>query len=196
MKTVKNNNHRFSAKELKEIVLAAQKGDQIAINTLCKAFEPLIKKEARRSYILQELGEDAVNTAWVIFLSFIQNYNKTSYLKLPGLLKMTLRYELFHKAFRKNSVTGCASLDTIEETCTKNIAISDDKLFVESIENKSLISYLLSKLTDKQKEVIEAIYIQDISLNEYRLQKGISFKVAYMHKQAALKKMFKILTTL
>ena len=192
MKTVK---HFQSAAELKELIQAAQKGDKTAIETLCKNFEPLIMKEAHRSYIIQSLGEDAVNTAWEIFLDYIQRYDKPSYLKLPGLLKTTLRYELFHKAFRGISVSDCTCLDA-NENSGSSLAVSDEHLFVEKIENKSIVAYFMEHLTEKQRRVIEAIFIHNLTLDEYRLQEGISFKVAYMHQQAALKKLHKLLTYL
>ena len=188
---MKKVHHFQNAAELKELIQAAQKGDKTAIETLCKAFEPLIMKEAHRSYIIQTLGEDAVNTAWEIFLDYIQKYDKTGYLKLPGLLKTTLRYELFHKAFRGISVSDCTCLDANEHH--GNMAVSDEHLFVEKIENKSLVNYLLSRLTEKQRKVIEAIFMHNLTLDEYRQQEGISFKVAFLHQQAALKKMHKAL---
>lgn len=58
----------FTLTEFKELVHSAQKGDREAINVLCTAFKPLIYKEAYRYEVREALGEDAVNTAWLIFL--------------------------------------------------------------------------------------------------------------------------------
>ena len=192
MKTVK---HFQSAAELKELVQTAQKGDKTAIETLCKNFEPLIMKEAHRSYIIQNLGEDAVNTAWEIFLDYIQSYDKPSYLKLPGLLKTTLRYELFHKAFRGISVSDCTCLDA-NENSGNSLAVSDEHLFVEKIENKSIVNYLLEQLTEKQRRLIQAVFLHNINLHQYSKLEGISYKVAHTRQQAALKKMYKALSCL
>ena len=192
MKTVK---HYQSAAELKKLVQATQKGDKTAIETLCKNFEPLIMKEAHRSYIIQSLGEDAVNTAWEIFLDYIQRYDKPSYLKLPGLLKTTLRYELFHKAFRGISVSDCTCLDA-NENSGNSLAVSDEHLFVEKIENKSIVDYLLEQLTEKQRKLIKAVFINSINLHQFSKLEGISYKVAHARQQAALKKMYKALSRL
>ena len=191
LKTVK---HFQSAAELKELIQAAQKGDKIAIAILCEAFMPLIMKEAHRSYIIQALGEDAVNTAWEIFLNFIQKYDKPSYLKMPGLLKTTLRYELFHNAFRGISVSDCTCLDANEHN--SSMAISDEHLFVENIENKSLVGYLLSCLTEKQRKLIKSVFLQNINLHQYSKLEGISYKVAHTRQQAALRRMYKAFTRL
>ena len=197
MKKTKVNRKRSErAKLLKKLVLAAQAGDSAAIEMLCQLFKPLIKKEAFRSYILQALDEDAENTAWEIFLDIVMHYHKKSFLRFPGFIKTNLRYELFHKAFRGVSVTDCSSLESEQELKAKDLAVVDDKLFLESIENKSLVEYLLSKLTEKQRKVIQAIYFDGHSIMQFHKQHGISYKVAFTHHQAALKKMHKLLLAL
>lgn len=65
----------FTLTEFKELVHSAQKGDREAINVLCTAFKPLIYKEAYRYEVREALGEDAVNTAWLIFLEQIKKYD-------------------------------------------------------------------------------------------------------------------------
>ena len=62
----------FTLTEFKELVHSAQKGDREAINVLCTAFKPLVYKEAYRYEVREALGEDAVNTAWLIFLDQIK----------------------------------------------------------------------------------------------------------------------------
>ena len=172
MKKTKVNRKRSErAKLLKKLVLAAQAGDSAAIEMLCQLFKPLIKKEAFRSYILQALDEDAENTAWEIFLDIVMHYHKKSFLRFPGFIKTNLRYELFHKAFRGLSVSDCSSLESEQELKAKDLAVVDDKLFLESIENKSLVEYLLSKLTEKQRLVIQAVYFEDSSIKPYPLSR-------------------------
>ena len=171
MKKTKVNRKRSErAKLLKKLVLAAQAGDSAAIEMLCQLFKPLIKKEAFRSYILQALDEDAENTAWEIFLDIVMHYHKKSFLRFPGFIKTNLRYELFHKAFRGVSVSDCSSLESEQELKAKDLAVVDDKLFLESIENKSLVEYLLSKLTEKQRKVIQAIYFDGHSIMQFHKQ--------------------------
>ena len=57
------------------------------------------------------------------------------------------------------------------------------------------VAYLMEHLTEKQRKVVEAIFIHNLTLDEYRLQEGISFKVAYMHQQAALNKPYPLSRT-
>ena len=184
------------AKLWKRLVLAAQAGNKLAIKLLCKAFKPLIRKEAYSPAIIQVLGEDAENTAWEIFLEIIMNYHKTSFLQLPGFIKTNLRHELSHRAFRRISVCDYSSLEEQKELTGKDAVAADNKLFLESIENKSLVDYFLSQLTEKQRLVIQAVYFEDSSIMQFHRQNGISYKVAFAHHQAALKKMHKLLHSL
>ena len=77
----------FTLTEFKELVHSAQNGDREAINILCNAFKPLIYKEAYRYEVREALGEDAVNTAWLIFLEQIKKYDGRDFGHLPGLLQ-------------------------------------------------------------------------------------------------------------
>ena len=82
----------FTLTEFKELVHSAQKGDREAINVLCTAFKPLIYKEAYRYEVREALGEDAVNTAWLIFLEQIKKYDGRDFGHLPGLLQYHIHY--------------------------------------------------------------------------------------------------------
>lgn len=92
----------FTLTEFKELVHSAQKGDREAINVLCTAFKPLIYKEAYRYEVREALGEDAVNTAWLIFLEQIKKYDGRDFGHLPGLLQYYIHYGLLHKFTRGN----------------------------------------------------------------------------------------------
>ena len=96
--------HFESAAALKALVLAAQNGQQQSIDELCAAFRPLIMQEARYSYVKQALGEEAENTAWMLFLEFIMSYKGKNFLALPGLIKVHLHYSLLHKVYPDEKV--------------------------------------------------------------------------------------------
>lgn len=57
---------------MQDLVCRAQNDEQVAIDELCQIFKPLIYSEAKRQTVYNVLGEDAVNTAWTIFLNFIK----------------------------------------------------------------------------------------------------------------------------
>jgi hypothetical protein len=64
----RNKKYTFTLTELRELVTSAQHGNRQAIEQLCTSFKPLIYKEAYRCGIRGALGEDSVNTAWLIFI--------------------------------------------------------------------------------------------------------------------------------
>ena len=190
MKKAKNNRkHSNPAKLWKRLVLAAQAGNKLAIKILCKAFKPLIMKEAYRICVLQILGEDAENTAWEIFLEFIQKYKGKNYRQLPGLIQLTLHYVLLHKAYPETKIS-------VDEELVEDISMLNtvaQNTVSDAVCGKEYIDQLLAVLTEKQKDIILDTIIKDKSLEEYRLQHNISFKVAYARQKAALLKLKQVL---
>lgn len=63
----------------------------------------------------EALGEDAINTAWLIFLEQIKKYKDRDFGHLPGLLQYHVHYGLLHKFTRGKSVKDCYYLDAEEE---------------------------------------------------------------------------------
>lgn len=180
----KTQHERLSPEELEAAIAAAKEQDADAIQRLCAAFTPLILKEAHYPSVWQALGEDAVNTAWVIFLEFIKKYNGCDYRHLPGLIQCHLRYELLHKISRQSSVHKYDSLD--EEACQQ---VADKHDFILELENSSLLTLALHTLTPRQKQVIEAVHLQGLSLQEYCKSQKMSYKTAYLHHKRALAKL-------
>lgn len=126
----------FTLTEFKELVHSAQKGDREAINVLCTAFKPLIYKEAYRYEVREALGEDAVNTAWLIFLEQIKKYEGRDFGHLPGLLQYYIHYGLLHKFTRGKSVKDCYYLDAEEEG--EETQIADKKNDIDELMHNQL----------------------------------------------------------
>ena len=156
----------FTLTEFKELVHSAQKGDREAINVLCTAFKPLIYKEAYRYEVREALGEDAVNTAWLIFLEQIKKYDGRDFGHLPGLLQYHIHYGLLHKFTRRKSVKDCYYLDAEEEGEGMQIAFK--------------------RLTDKQRNIINAMQEPDMTIKKYSEEHKISYKTAYLHLHRGL----------
>lgn len=197
MNDIKKTNCRrqknsFTLTQLKELVTAAQEGNQQAVDKLCQAFKPLIYKEALRQSISSALGEDAVNTAWVIFLEFISKYNGRDYAHLPGLIQCHLRYELLHKLSRHSSATDCLSLDSAAENMQLP-QLADNADITVSVENKELSKNAMQSLTARQREIIEAVHFKDISLQAYSKLHRVSYKTLYLHHQRGINKLKQLL---
>ena len=184
--------YSFTLSQFKQLIADAQTGNEAAIKALCKAFTPLIYKEAYRTSIRSRLGDDAVNTAWLIFLEFIRKYNGRDYGHLPGLIQCHLRYELLHKISRCSSIQKYDSIDLITSD-GEGLQIADTENVIEHFENRQLLLTALNCLTARQKNVILAVHFQGYSLQEYSRQQAISYKTAYLHYQRGLAKLKKLL---
>ena len=174
----------FTLTEFKELVHCAQKGDREAINVLCTAFKPLIYKEAYRYEVREALGEDAVNTAWLIFLEQIKKYDGRDFRHLPGLLQYYIHYGLLHKFTRGKSVKDCYYLDAEEEGEGMQIAEKFDA--IAQIEDNQAMQLAFKRLTDKQRNIINAMQEPDMTIKKYSEEHKISYKTAYLHLHRGL----------
>ena len=177
----------FTLTEFKELVHSAQKGDREAINTLCNAFKPLIYKEAYRYEVREALGEDAVNTAWLIFLEQIKKYDGRDFGHLPGLLQYHVHYGLLHKFTRGKSVKDCYYLDAEEEGDGMQIAEKFDA--IAQMEDNQAMQLAFKRLTDKQRNIINAMQEPDMTIKKYSEEHKISYKTAYLHLHRGLDKL-------
>ncbi|WP_306513389.1 RNA polymerase sigma factor [Phascolarctobacterium succinatutens] len=177
----------FTLTEFKELVHSAQKGDREAINTLCNAFKPLIYKEAYRYEVREALGEDAINTAWLIFLEQIKKYEGRDFGHLPGLLQYNVHYGLLHKFTRGKSVKDCYYLDAEEEGDGMQIAEKFDA--IAQMEDNQAMQLAFKRLTDKQRNIINAMQEPDMTIKKYSEEHKISYKTAYLHLHRGLDKL-------
>ena len=174
----------FTLTEFKELVHSAQKGDREAINVLCTAFKPLIYKEAYRYEVREALGEDAVNTAWLIFLEQIKKYDGRDFGHLHGLLQYHIHYGLLHKFTRGKSVKDCYYLDAEEEGEETQIAEKFDA--IAQMEDNQAMQLAFKRLTDKQRNIINAMQEPDMTIKKYSEEHKISYKTAYLHLHRGL----------
>ena len=177
----------FTLTEFKELVHSAQKGDREAINVLCTAFKPLIYKEAYRYEVREALGEDAINTAWLIFLEQIKKYEGRDFGHLPGLLQYNVHYGLLHKFTRGKSVKDCYYLDAEEEGDGMQIAEKFDA--IAQMEDNQAMQLAFKRLTDKQRNIINAMQEPDMTIKKYSEEHKISYKTAYLHLHRGLDKL-------
>ena len=100
----------------------------------------------------EALGEDAVNTAWLIFLEQIKKYDGRDFGHLPGLLQYYIHYGLLHKFTRGKSVKDCYYLDAEEEG--DELQIADEKNDIDQLVHNQLLSkpYPLSRTFLRERE--------------------------------------------
>ena len=179
----------FTLTEFKELVHSAQKGDREAINVLCTAFKPLIYKEAYRYEVREALGEDAVNTAWLIFLEQIKKYDGRDFGHLPGLLQYHVHYGLLHKFTRGKSVKDCYYLDAEEEGEETQIADKDNVF--EQTEVNQLFS--AARLSKEQTDAVNELVLNELDHRLFCKKYACSSKTAFKHRANGLKKLKSLL---
>ena len=175
----------FTLTEFKELVHSAQKGDREAINVLCTAFKPLIYKEAYRYEVREALGEDAVNTAWLIFLEQIKKYDGRDFGHLPGLLQYHIHYGLLHKFTRGKSVKDCYYLDAEEEG--EETQITDKEDVFDRMEVNQLFS--AARLSKEQTNAVNELVLNDLDHRVFCKKYACSSKTAFKHRANGLQKL-------
>ena len=179
----------FTLTEFKELVHSAQKGDREAINVLCTAFKPLIYKEAYRYEVREALGEDAVNTAWLIFLEQIKKYDGRDFGHLPGLLQYHVHYGLLHKFTRGKSVKDCYYLDAEEEG--DELQIADKNNVFEQTEVNQLFS--AARLSKEQTDAVNELVLNELDYRLFCKKYACSSKTVFKHRANGLKKLKSLL---
>ena len=174
----------FTLTEFKELVHSAQKGDREAINVLCTAFKPLIYKEAYRYEVREALGEDAVNTAWLIFLERIKKYDGRDFGHLPGLLQYHVHFGLLHKFTRGKSVKDCYYLDAEENEETQ---IADKEDVFDRMEVNQLFS--AARLSKEQTNAVNELVLNDLDHRVFCKKYACSSKTAFKHRANGLQKL-------
>ena len=179
----------FTLTEFKELVHSAQKGDREAINVLCTAFKPLIYKETYRYEVREALGEDAINTAWLIFLEQIKKYKDRDFGHLPGLLQYHVHYGLLHKFTRGKSVKDCYYLDAEEEG--DELQIADKNNVFEQTEVNQLFS--AARLSKEQTDAVNELVLNELDHRLFCKKYACSSKTAFKHRANGLKKLKSLL---
>ncbi|MGN1398744.1 MAG: hypothetical protein ACI4WG_01935 [Erysipelotrichaceae bacterium] len=170
------------------MVQGAQSSDQRAIDRLCQLFKPLILAEAYKSYVVGKLGDDAENTAWEIFLEFIHNYHGNKYRLLPGLIQTNLYYNLMHKVYPKRitTVKAEAILDNVDDNGNKLLDPSDEQACINNFLEDKFFEEIFVHLTQKQKDIIDAVYRHNMNLKDYSDEQNITYTAAYLLEKRAL----------
>lgn len=155
---------------------------------MCEIFKPLIYKEGRRLSVYKVLGEDAISIAWVIFLEVVHKYDRNSFLMFPGYVKVKLHYGLIDSLHQKGCLLDCAALDASEEFAD---TVADSKNLIDERLSDLSFSSVLSKLTKKQRQVVEAIDLADMTVQECSEVHKCSVQNVYKVHLTALKKLKK-----
>ena len=145
-------------------------------------------KEAHLPSVYNALGEDAENTAWVIFLDLLYSYKDKNYRRLPGLLKINLHFRLLHSLHQKGCLYDCKAIDGSEDFAD---TVAEPRDYIADSEAAVRFSEALSKLSDAQRKVITAVDFNNINIKIFSENNKCSYQSAYKNRLLGLKKLRK-----
>ena len=171
------------AELFKRLIASAQSGDKTALTELCAMFEPLFIKEMRRGIFYDGLGfEEGLSLAKLKFIELVLAYNGADYEHFAGYVRCRIHFALYDEVKKAwDDENKKAPLPQSDEA--EGAAFSDDVM--EREELSILLKLALSKLTAKQRQTIEALYINGYNSKETAaLLNCTPAMVTKRHKQA------------
>ena len=180
-KTVRRKTFTTLATETKNLITAAQSGDKQALEQLCLAFEPLFRSEMRRDMFYNALGfEEGLSLARLKFIELVLTYNGADYEHFAGYVRCRIHFALYDEVKKV-----WADEKPLPDSEAEGAEFSDD--VIEREELSILLNLALNKLTDKQRQTIEALYINGYSGRETAELLNCSPAMVTKHHKQALK---------
>lgn len=163
-----------------------------AAEKLYEQFRGLIKNEIRAENVQAALSQDAENTAWEIFYSFIHGYKGDDFKHLPGLIKKHVHFRLLDKLHQTGCLYDCTSIDSIGDDDSSK-QIKDPRDYISDKEQSIMLDNALNSLPNTQRDIIDDVYFRGLSLEECRRKLGCHRSNIYKRQQLALKGLQKVL---
>ncbi len=180
---VETNNINKQEVELAELMRKAQTGDKAAYNELLHAIAAKAEIYLRRRLAIRDDVEDVVQD----ILISINKARHTWDPKKPFLpwLHAIFHYRLqdyFRRVYRSRE-DGSEEIDAIVDKVSS--------VAPEDLESKDLVRQLLGSLNDKQRNIVQLLYIQGHSAQEVSDRMNISVSDVRVSAHRALKHMKK-----
>lgn len=172
------------AEETKALITAAQNGDKQALEQLCISFEPLFRSEMRRDMFYNALGfEEGLSLARLKFIELVLTYNGADYEHFAGYVRCRIHFALYDEV--KKVWADENKKAPLPDSEAEGAEFSDD--VIEREELSILLRLALNKLTAKQRQTIEALYINGYSGREAAELLNCSPAMVTKHHKQALK---------
>ena len=172
------------AELFKRLIASAQSGDKTALTKLCAMFEPLFIKEMRRNMFYNALGfEEGLSLARLKFIELVLTYNGVDYEHFAGYVRCRIHFSLYDEV--KKVWADENKKAPLPDSEAEGAEFSDD--VIEREELSILLNLALNKLTAKQRQTIEALYINGYSGREAAELLNCSPAMVTKHHKQALK---------
>lgn len=176
-------------RELDELLVKAKQGDVNSKEEILNRLQGLIIKKIQRYYNKREEYDDLIQNGNLVILECIKNYDEKRGVYFLGYVKTMLKYAYLNRHKKREHLSLNIPVGEDGEDELMNILESEEEGPMENIlrlEDKSEIKKALSKLTDRQREVIIAYYIEGLSINDIAKRLGITYRTVVNTKTRAL----------
>jgi len=186
------SHHKVRILTLAELVTAAQRGDEQALEELCSRFEPLVKRQAAFAHV-RPLGDEVQGEAWLALVQAVRLYDPDSGVPAEGFIASRVRFavwNLFKRERRRwqseERLTqagddGEEVRDWPAETDTAETAVGE----VLGVQ----LTKLLTELPSGQRQMVERVYLQGMTLQQAGRLSGVSHQAAHKACTVAIKKL-------
>jgi RNA polymerase sigma factor (sigma-70 family) len=182
-----------------ESIVLAKSGDRNAMGEIIEKFTPFVIKRAKSIYIKGWDFEDIIQMANVSIIKAVNMFDTDKSNGFISYVTNTITRN-FYTLIRDNvKRTSYCSLNSLNKEGSELIDIiaSDEDMeedFIRKEENRRLIK-ALSKLSEKEKEIIYWFYFEGRTLQDYANSKGVGYRTAVDRKKRALIKLRTIMKT-
>ncbi|MHC6178764.1 sigma-70 family RNA polymerase sigma factor [Clostridium sp. JNZ X4-2] len=189
---VKANTDYDSLKTLKleELLIKAKSGDKTAAGEICERFNGMIVNSARSFYINGYTMEDMMQEGRVSLIRAIQKYDLDSRYPFASYAAGAVKKNFYCKIRDNVKKSSCCSLQSINSKGNElmDMIASEQDIEEDLIKRQEKINLwkALGKLPQEERNIIIWYYVQDRSLKEYGIKKGISYRTAAYRKRKAI----------
>lgn len=177
--------------KINNLYYKSRNGDIKAKEELLKSFKPLIISTMKKYYYTQSEFEDLIQEGYEVILKGIDDFDEKKGVKFPGYIKTILKYHYLKKLNNKKEKISL-DMPIGEDNLTLLDILKDDVDIEEDTIKKSTIQNMyknISKLTDNQRRIIVAFYLEGYSIKEISKSLGVAYRTVVNTKKYALEKL-------
>ena len=164
-----------------------------ALVTLWECFQPLVINTMRKFFVSITDQDDIRQEAFLQLLESANRYDLGQNVPFESFYKMNLTYWFLNQIRKKKELLvvdnewqgGFSMTDVIESS------IGNAEEAAEYNEITAALNDAFNLLTDKQRQVVVLFYLKGKRLGDIAELMGCSYKVAFKHKDAGIKKIRK-----
>lgn len=179
-------------KELNDLLEKAKNGDTSSAEEILNRLQGLIFNSIQRYYNDRNEYEDLIQEGNLVVLEAIKEFDESRGVYFLGYVKTMLKYTYLNKHNIKRHLSLNVVVGDNAETELMDMLASDERSSLDKllkIEEVSELKDALEKLTDRQKEVIIAFYIERLSINDISKRLGITYRTIVNTKTRALERL-------